>query len=544
MLININKNFINVKENDKVVYIVVSLYYNMQITNGSFNQQVRHVVNKLNESKIKWVRLNFCDPFGFLQQISVNSKEITEETFKIGLPRLDGSSIKGFKEIHESDMILKPDPFTFDILPDYFDKDHRNKNNNYESKAARLIVDIYEGFNGRRYLRDPRYIAQMAEESAKKRGFERSYWGPELEFFVFNKMTLLPNPMSTVNCSGGSGYSIESVEAPWDQSNGSSGYTIPFKSGYFPAPPADSLTDFRDEVSDTLKDYFGINVEAHHHEVATAGQCEIQVEYDQLVPMADKIITYKKTVKETAAKRNMIANFMPKPIALDNGSGMHVSQSLWGRKKEDEKESNNEQFDNDYNLINLFYDPADEYAELSQTALYYIGGLMDHAKALCALTNPTTNSYRRLVPGYEAPINIAWSKMNRSASIRVPAHFRNMKNRKRIEYRTPDPSSNIYLVEAALLLAGLDGLVKKIAPPDPVDEDIYKLSEEKKREYSISKLPTSLESAIDSLESDNEFLKPTFVSDFLDMYCEIKRDEHTKVISIPSPREFYMYSNV
>lgn len=442
-------------------------------------------------------------------------------------------------------MVLKPDPSTFNILPNYFDKDHNNKDNNYESKAARLIVDIYEGFNGRRYLRDSRYIAQMAGESAKKRGFEQSYWGPELEFFVFNKMTLLPNPMSSVNCSGGSGYSIESAEAPWGQSNGSSGYTIPFKSGYFPAPPVDSLTDFRDEVSDTLKEYFGINVEAHHHEVATAGQCEIQVEYDQLIPMADKVITYKKTVKEAAAKRNMIATFMPKPIALDNGSGMHVSQSLWGRKKGDDKQNNNEHSDNnEHNLVNLFYDPADEYAELSQTALYYIGGLMDHAKALCALTNPTTNSYRRLIPGYEAPINIAWSKMNRSASIRVPAHFRNMKNRKRIEYRTPDPSSNIYLVEAALLLAGLDGLVKKIAPPDPVDEDIYKLSEEKKREYSISKLPTSLESAIDSLESDNEFLKSAFASDFLDMYCEIKRDEHTKVVSVPSPREFYMYSNV
>jgi glutamine synthetase len=218
---------------------------------------------------------------------------------------------------------------------------------------------------------------------------------------------------------------------------------------------------------------------------------------------------------------------------------------VYGEGKGDDKQNNNEHSDNnEHNLVNLFYDPADEYAELSQTALYYIGGLMDHAKALCALTNPTTNSYRRLIPGYEAPINIAWSKMNRSASIRVPAHFRNMKNRKRIEYRTPDPSSNIYLVEAALLLAGLDGLVKKIAPPDPVDEDIYKLSEEKKREYSISKLPTSLESAIDSLESDNEFLKSAFASEFLDMYCEIKRDEHTKVVSVPSPREFYMYSNV
>src|SRR5215217_2395686 len=417
MLIKMNKNFMNVKKNDKIVYIVVTLYYNMQITKDSFNQQVDHVVHKLSESNIKWVRLNFCDPFGFLQQISVNSKEITEESFKIGLPRLDGSSIKGFKEIHESDMILKPDPFTFDTLPDYFDKDHHNKNNNYESKAARLIVDIYEGFNGRRYLRDSRYIAQMAGESAKKRGFEQSYWGPELEFFVFNKITLLPNPMSSVNCSGGSGYSIESSEAPWNSSNGS-GYTIPFKGGYFPAPPADSLTDLRDEVSETLQEFFGIRVDAHHHEVATAGQCEIQMVYDELTHMADNVITYKKTVKEVAAKRQMIANFMPKPIALDNGSGMHVSQSLWTKRKHG-------------NDMNVFFDASDEYAELSQTAHYYIGGLIEHARSLCALTNPTTNSYRRLVPGYEAPINVAWSKMNRSASIRIPAHFKNMERRKR-----------------------------------------------------------------------------------------------------------------
>jgi glutamine synthetase len=246
--------------------------------------------------------------------------------------------------------------------------------------------------------------------------------------------------------------------------------------------------------------------------------------------MADQVITYKKTVKETAAKRGMIANFMPKPVALDNGSGMHVSQSLWARHKNED--------------VNLFYDAADEYAELSQTALYYIGGLIEHAEALCALTNPTTNSYRRLVPGYEAPINVAWSKMNRSVSIRIPAHFRKMKRRKRIEYRTPDPSSNIYLVEAALLLAGLNGINKKSSTPDPVDEDIYKLSEHKKREYGIKKLPTSLQDAIESLECDTEFLKPAFTNDFIDMYCDIKKDEHAKVASIPSPREFYMYGNV
>ncbi len=490
-----------------------------------------NVENELKKSGIKWIRLNFCDPFGFLHQISVNSNEITEDAFKQGLPRLDGSSIKGFKQIYESDMLLKPDPLTFAILPDYFDKNHHNGGHHtYPSMAARMFVDIYEGFGGKRYSRDCRYIAQKAEEVLKNKGFEKSYWGPELEFFVFNKISLLPNPMSSVNCSGGSGYSIESAEAPWNSSNVSA-YTIPFKGGYFPAPPADSLTDLRDEVSDTLQEFFGINVEAHHHEVATAGQCEIQMAYDELTHVADNVITYKKTVKEVAAKREMIANFMPKPIALDNGSGMHVSQSLWIKNKQGDH-------------TNAFYDPSDEYAELSQTAHYYIGGLMDHARALCAITNPTTNSYRRLVPGYEAPINVAWSKMNRSASIRIPAHFKNMENGKRIEYRTPDPSSNIYLVEAALLLAGLDGINKKISPSEHIDKDIYKITEQEKGEVGIKKLPTSLLDAIESLESDNEFLKPVFANDFLEVFCQIKKDEHTTVAAIPSPREFYMYGNI
>ena len=489
------------------------------------------ITSELEKSGIKWVRLNFCDPLGFLHQISVNSNEITENAFKQGIPRLDGSSIKGFKEIYESDMLLKPDPSTFAVLPDYFDKNHHHgRGYTYPSMAARMFVDIYEGFGGKRYSRDCRYIAQKAEEVLKTKGFEKSYWGPELEFFVFNKITLLPNPMSSVNCSGGSGYSIESAEAPWNSSN-ESGYTIPFKGGYFPAPPADSLTDLRDEVSEILQDFFRIRVEAHHHEVATAGQCEIQMRYDELTHVADNVITYKKTVKEVAAKREMIANFMPKPIALDNGSGMHVSQSLWTKKNRGDD-------------INAFFDPSDEYAEISQTARYYIGGLIEHARSLCAITNPTTNSYRRLVPGYEAPINVAWSKMNRSASIRIPAHFKNMEREKRIEYRTPDPSSNIYLVEAALLLAGLDGINKKISPPDHIDKDIYKLTEQEKRESGIKKLPTSLLDAIESLESDNEFLKPAFTNDFLEMFCLLKKDEHTTVAAIPSPREFYMYGNI
>ena len=363
----------------------------------------------------------------------------------------------------------------------------------------------------------------------KKWAFDKCYFGPEVEFFIFDKIVLGPSPMSTINWSGGTGYSIESREAPWSTDN-ASGYIIPVKGGYFPAPPADSLNCARDEIGSTLHNYFGIKIEAHHHEVATAGQGEIQMEFDELLPMADNVITMKKTTKEVAAKRGRVANFMAKPLEVDNGSAMHISQSLW-------KEENGKK-------INTFYDPNDDYAELSQIAQYYIGGLLEHAGSLCAITNPTTNSYRRLVPGFEAPTNLAWSRSNRSACIRIPSHHKNMETRKRIESRIPDPSANIYLAQSALLLAGLDGIKKKIQPPDPVDMNIYKLSEIKKREMGIKKLPIALRDAIEALESDDEYLQPVFAKDFLEDYCEIKKHEHISVFSLPSPREFYLYSNV
>jgi glutamine synthetase len=493
-------------------------------------QNISKIIEIIKNEKIEWIRLQFCDPFGILQQISVASDEITEEAFSQGMPRLDGSSIRGFKEIHDSDMLLIPDPDTFAILPEFFDMDYREREHtNYRTKAARFFVNIHEGYTGKRYSRDSRYIAEKTTDVAKNTGFDKCYFGPEVEFFIFDKIVLGPTPMSTINWSGGTGYSIESREAPWSTDN-SSGYIVPVKGGYFPAPPADSLNCARDEIGSTLTKYFGIHVEAHHHEVATAGQSEIQMVFDELLPMADKVITMKKTTKEVAAKRGRVANFMPKPLEVDNGSAMHISQSLW--KMQNGKE------------VNTFYDPTDEYAELSQTALYYIGGLLEHASSLCAITNPTTNSYRRLVPGFEAPVNLAWSRGNRSACIRIPSHHKNMEKRKRIESRIPDPSANIYLAQSALLLAGLDGIKKKIQPPDPVDMDIYKIPENKKHEMGIKSLPFALRGAIEALESDNEYLQPVFANDFLEEYCEIKRHEHISVFSLPSPREFYLYSNV
>jgi len=349
-------------------------------------------------------------------------------------------------------------------------------------------------------FQDPRFIAHKANEFAQKNGFSKSYWSAELEFFVFDKMNgnnVGPNETKDTE-------NIISTEAPWSAQNPEN--IIPIKGGYFGASPADKLTDFRDEVADTLEETFGISVIAHHHEVATAGQGEVILGFDELLNNADNVITAMKTVKEVASKRGMVASFNPKPIPNDNGSAMHINQSLWKTKNKKE--------------VNAFYDPAEEYAELSQTALYYVGGILEHAKALCGITNPTLNSYNRLIPGYEAPINIAWGKMNRSVSVRIPAHNKKNPQTKRIEYRPPDPTSNIYLVESALLLAGLDGIKKKIQPPDPVDVNTYKLSVSKMKSLNIKKLPTSLKEAIDAFKSDNDFLKPVIDADFMKIYLQ------------------------
>ncbi len=364
-----------------------------------------------------------------------------------------------------------------------------------------MLADIQVGFSGKRFSRDSRLVAQKAEKFLQKNGFSTSSWSAEVEFFIFDKLTSDGNSKSSKKNNVLS--SIESKEAPWGTQNLEN--AIPLKRGYYIGSPSDTLIDFRDEVSDTLKQ-FGINVIAHHHEVATAGQCEIVLSHNGLLQMADTVVTAMKTIKEVAARRGRIASFNPKPIPNDNGSALHINQSLW-------KSKNNQK-------INAFYDPNEKYAELSQMAFYYIGGLLEHAKALCAITNPTLNSYRRLVPGYEAPTNVAWGKMNRSVCVRVPAHHKKMPSSKRIEYRPPDPTSNIYLDEVAILLAGLDGIRKKIQPPDPVDVDTYNLSEREKRKYGIKSLPTSLRETLSAFKSDNEFLRPVFGNDFLDMYYE------------------------
>lgn len=455
-----------------------------------FNTSAKNIVNQIKKLGVKWVRLQFCNPFGLLHQLSVPAEEITKESFVNGFP-LDGSSILGFTEIDKSDISLVPDSTTFAILPDYFDTS-TDDGQNYSSKAARMFANIYQGFDGGRYSRDSRYISEKAEHFAKKNGFS-SYWAVEIEFFIFDK----------INLSEQKNPQIISKEAPWSSQNLED--VIQLKRGYYRDSPSDTLTNFRDEVCDILKT-FGIKTKAHHHEVATAGQSEIVLSPTSLTKMADTFVTGVKTIREVASKRRMIASFNPKPMPNDNGSAAHINQSLW-------KTKNNKEY-------NAFYDPSDKFAELSQTAYYYIGGLLEHARSLCAITNPTTQSYKRLVPGYEAPTNIAWGKMNRSVSVRVPAYNKKTPQTKRIEYRPPDPTSNIYLVETAILLAGLDGIKNKIQPPDPVDVDTYKLSDREMNKLSIKKLPTSLKEAISAINSDNEFLKPVIDEDFLEMYLD------------------------
>ncbi len=461
------------------------------------------VLKFLKENNIRWVDLQFTDVPGRLHHITIPSSEVDEEALKTGFGKLDGSSIKGFTTIYESDMVLLPVPTTMTLVP-------------WSPGLARVICKVFWGGGKGRFERDPRFIAEEAEKYQEAEGYT-SFYGPELEFFIFDKVKLdVSMPQS------GTGYKIVAREAPWSDSGS---FVIRYKEGYYPAPPVDQLMDVRMEIVDTLVKYFNYTIEATHHEVATAGQGEIDFRFSTLVDTADKVQTLKYVAKNIAAKHGMVVTFMPKPIYGDNGTGMHTHLSLW--TKDGKK--------------NLMYDPNDEYAEISQFGRYVIGGLLHHARALSAIVSPSVNSYRRLIPGFEAPVYIAWSKSNRSAVIRVPAYYRGMEKAKRIEYRPPDPSTNPYLAFAALLMAAIDGVKKKMDPGDPVDENIYHLTPERRKQLGIKELPRSLDEALDELESDKEFLKPVFNSSLLDTYIDLKRDESRTLQGYPHPMELYFY---
>jgi glutamine synthetase len=459
------------------------------------------------EHDIKIVDFKFIDLPGTWQHFSIPARELTDSIFTDGIG-FDGSSIRGFQKIHESDMLLVPDPRTAFVDPVL------------KVPTLSIICDVYDPITDAPYERDPRLIARRAEQYLLETGIATtSYWGPEVEFYIFNSIRF----DQTANTGY---YYIDSDEGIWNSGAEAPNlaYRPRFKEGYFPVPPTDKLQDLRSEIVLALE-AAGVQVEVQHHEVGTAGQAEIDMRFDTLVNMADKVMKYKYIIKNVCARAGYVATFMPKPLFGDNGSGMHVHQSLW-----------NEQ-------TPLFAD-ADGYGGLSQTARHYIGGLLHHAPALLALVAPTTNSYRRLVPGFEAPINLVYSKRNRSACVRIPMYSDNPRT-KRIEFRAPDPSCNPYLAFAALLMAGLDGVINKIEPPEPVDEDIYELDAEAKA--CIRSTPGSLAEALEALEADHQFLLrgDVFGEDLIHTWIDYKRERELVPVQLrPHPYEFYLYSDI
>ncbi len=463
----------------------------------------QEVLSLIEQEGIQYVDLRFSDPFGQWQHMTLPAYEISEESFEAGIG-FDGSSIRGWQSIHESDMIAKPDPNTAFVDPFI------------EPKTLVMVCDIYDPITGERYGRDSRYIAQKAEQYLKQTGIgDTAYFGPEAEFFILDSVEF-------GNAEHYSFWRVDSEEGWWNREITSSGYKIPHKRGYFPTPPLDKLTSIRNEMTTILSE-IGITVEVHHHEVATAGQAEIDIRYDSLVNQADKLFIYKYVVRNVAARHGKYATFMAKILPNDNGSGMHTHFSIWKGGEP------------------LF--AGSGYAGLSETALYAIGGILKHARALVALTNPTINSYHRLVPGFEAPVRLAYSARNRSAAIRIPMYFQSPKA-KRIEIRFPDATSNPYLAFSAILMAAIDGIENKIDPGEPFDKDIYSLPPEELE--GIPQLPGSLEEALNELEKDYEFLLKggVFTEEFLQLWIETKREEIDSLRFIPHPKEFELYFDI
>jgi len=472
------------------------------------------ITKLLKEAKPQIIDLRFVDPLGVWQHASVPIGELGG-VLEDGVG-FDGSSIKGFQQIYDSDLILRVDSETAHIDPFY------------TVPTLVFIADVFDPEKNDRYTRDPRFVAEKAERHVRRSGIaEVSFWGPEAEFFVFSHLSYTTDPQHM-------SYQIDSPEAAWKigENNGTPnlGYKIPTKGGYFPVPPFDTLQDMRSEIVGHLTKW-GARVEMHHHEVATAGQCEIDMRFDSLRNMADKLLMYKYIVRNTARKYGLTATFMPKPLFGDNGSGMHVHNSLWRGNK------------------NLFYGEK-SYAELSQLALYYIGGILTHVESLLAFCAPTTNSYRRLVPHFEAPVNIAFSKRNRSAIIRVPMYYsgREFAKTKRIEFRAPDPTANPYFAFSAILMAGLDGVKRKLDPVKlgygPLDKNIWELTGDEAKK--IKSVPGSLTDSLNALKKDHVYLlgDSVFTEDILDMWVDLKEAEIKEVALRPTPYEFYLYSGV
>lgn len=465
------------------------------------------ILKRIKDEKIEMVDFKFMDFPGQWQHLSIPASKLEQDSFEEGFG-FDGSSLRGFKRINESDMVIIPDPATAFVDPFV------------EMKTLSLISDVYEPVTKEKYERCPRNIAQKAEAYLASTGIaDTSYFGPEAEFFILDDVRFNTNAHQSY-------YYIDSREGRWNsgrEEEPNLGYKPRYKEGYFPVPPTDSMNDIRNMMVRHMLNA-GIEVETQHHEVATGGQAEIDLRFNTLTKASDELLLFKYIVKNTARQYNKTVTFMPKPLFGDNGSGMHTHMSLWKEGKP------------------LFY--GNKYANLSDMALYFIGGVLKHAPALCALTNPTTNSYKRLVPGFEAPVNLAYSQRNRSAAIRIPL-YSSSPNAKRVEYRTPDPSCNPYLAFSALLMAGLDGIVNKIDPGDPLDKDIYDMPPEELR--NVPSAPASLENALMALERDHTFLLKgdVFTEDVINAWIDYKHTREAKEMSLrPHPYEFALYYDV
>ena len=464
------------------------------------------VLAYIKKEDVKFIDVRFCDLPGVMQHFNLPAKSIDEDFFTVG-QMFDGSSIRGFQAIHESDMKILPDVTTAYIDP-------------YRAEKTLIMnFSIHDPFTDEQYSRDPRNVAAKAQTYLASTGIaDTAFFAPEAEFFIFDKVRFSTGAHESFHY-------IDSAEGAWNRgkelADNPGGYTTKFKGGYFPVGPTDMMADLRDKMCVVL-DQVGLEVERAHHEVGTAGQMEINYRFDTLLKAADDIMKFKYVIKNTAWEAGKTATFMPKPLFGDNGSGMHVHQSLWKDGKP------------------LFFDELG-YGGLSDMARWYIGGLLHHAPSLLAFTNPTVNSYHRLVPGYEAPVNLVYSQRNRSACIRIPITGSNPKA-KRIEFRCPDPSSNPYLAFAAMLMAGIDGIKNKIEPPAPVDKDLYELPPDEAAH--IPQVPGSLPEVLDALEKDHAYLLEggVFTQDLIETWIEYKRKNEVDYVRLrPHPAEFELY---
>ena len=459
----------------------------------------------IKDQGVRNIDVRFCDIPGVMQHFTIPAKSFGPEVFTEGL-NFDGSSITGFQEVHESDMVLFPDPATAYLDPFR------------EVKALNIACFVHDPKTGTPYSRDPRAIARKAQKYLVSTGIgDTAYFAPEAEFYIFDDVRFETKPQSSY-------FHLDSHGASWntgrEEEGGNLGYKTPSQGGYFPVAPTDHFDDLRDGIVVHMENA-GLEVERAHHEVGTAGQSEINWKFDTLLKAADDAMTFKYLVKNAAMQAGKSATFMPKPLFGENGSGMHVHQSIWKNGKP------------------LFYDEGG-YAGLSDIARWYIGGLLKHASSLLAFTNPTVNSYHRLVPGYEAPTSLVYSQGNRSAAIRIPITGTNPRA-KRVEFRCPDASGNPYLAFSAMLLAGIDGIQNQIEPPAPIDKDLYNLTDEEKAK--IASVPASLGEALDALENDFEYLLAgdVFTSDLLQMWVDLKREEIHSIGTRPHPMEFDLY---